>query len=75
MRFVYRQYDDKKDVLVRTDDRGGNPQVVSGELRERSKAPRMRIFIEVSCDDRDEVIQDARSALDQIKKNLSENGK
>lgn len=75
MRIVWKRYligSDVEDVIVRTDDDGGNSKVLEGELPDRSSIKRVPIVIEVSCDGNDDVINDARTALQKIDKVLEE---
>ena len=71
MRIVYKKFvsvsgGDVNDVIVRTDDDGSNPEVIEGTQPPRSDVLRVPIVIEVSCDDDNAVISDARNALQRI---------
>lgn len=70
MRLVYKMYPDQKYSLVKTDNRGENPQVIDGEAVRRG-VKRLAAYIEVSCDDTGPVVDQVRTALDKLKTNLS----
>ena len=71
MRLVYKMYPDKHHSLVRTDDRGENPQVIGGEDPPRRGERHLAAYIEVSCDNDRSVIDTVCSALDEMKTNLA----
>ena len=73
MRLIYKVYNDKSSSIYRTDDDGGNPQLVRGEEdRPSNTVRRISVYIEVSCDDRDEAFDRARTALGELPTYLSQ---
>ncbi|MBI4579819.1 MAG: hypothetical protein HY718_08960 [Planctomycetes bacterium] len=71
MRLVYKLYADGTHSLVSTDDRGENPRVLEGQVPPRGKVTRIPAYIEVSCDQGAETIEQVRNALTIINGRLA----